>query len=153
MSEVTNVTNDSNFVHNDYDTSKIFYRNIKTLEAVLNNDTGSDLTLEPGTPVGRKSSNGKLKALASAANDGSQYCVGILMSSVTALTNGSDADVTIVISGEVSEAKIEAQLAGADTLDTAVTNNGGKFIRDVIAGDTAGIVLREVTDLTDYDNQ
>ena len=153
MSEVTQVQNDSNMQHNTYDTNKIFLRNIVTRQYTFNNDTGGVLSLKPGALLGKKASNGKLKALASGVNDGSQYAVGILMTEITDLADAADLTVNVVISGEVDEQAVSDNLNGADDLDTAVTNNGGKDIREVIMGDTAGVVLRESTDLTGSDNQ
>jgi len=150
MSSVTNVQNDSNLSHNQYDVSKVFLRNIISQEETLNNATGGALDFAPGTLLGRVTASGKLIPLASAANDGSQFAVGILMSNVVQLGAAADQTVQVCIGGEVAEDKVV--LAGADTLTTTVTNNGARTIKDIIASDTKGIQLRGATELTNYDN-
>ena len=150
MSSVNQVQSDSNMSHFQYDVSKIFLRNIISQEETLTNDSGGTKSFAPGTLLGRITASGKLKPLASAANDGSQFAVGILMSNVVDLADAGDATVQVCIGGEVAQDKVI--LDGSDTLTTTVTNNSARTIKDVIAGDTKGIQLRGATELTDYDN-
>jgi hypothetical protein len=150
MSTVTKVIDTSNLQGNDYDVSKVFLRNIISQEETLNNASGAAKDFEPGTLLGRVTASGKLIPLASAANDGSQFAVGVLMSNVIQLANGADQTVSVCIGGEVAEDKVV--LAGADALTTTVTNNSARTIKDVIAGDTKGIQLRSSTELTGHDN-
>jgi len=150
MSTVTKVIDTSNLQGNDYDVSKVFLRNIISQEETLNNATGGALDFAPGTLLGRVTASGKLIPLASAANDGSQYAVGVLMTNVVQLAAAGDATVQVCIGGEIAEDKLV--LAGADTLTTTVTNNSARTIKDVIAGNTKGIQLRSAQDLTGFDN-
>ena len=151
MSNVTQAQNDSNMAHFKYDVSKIFLRNIVSQEETLNNAGGSAADFAPGTLLGRVTASGKLVPLASAANDGSQFAVGILMSNVVQLAAAGDQVVQVAIGGEIAEDKII--LAGADTLATTITNNSARTIRDAIMSDSKGIVLRNATELTDFDNE
>lgn len=150
MSTVTNAQNDSNLVHNQYDVSKVFLRNIISQEETLNNASGAAKDFVPGTLLGRVTASGKLIPLAAAANDGSQYAVGVLISNVVQLANAADQTVQVCIGGEIAEDGLV--LDGVETIATTVTNNGARTIKDVIAGDTKGIQLRAATDLTAYDN-
>lgn len=153
MGTATTTIQTNNQLKVDYDFAKIFLSNIEVSEETptYTNGTGSEVTLKAGTPMGRITASGKVTPLASAANDGSQYCVGVLIRDYT-VANAADQEVTLVVAGEVRSSFVEDNLDGSDTLDTVVTNNGGRRIRDVIQGDTAGIVLKNVTDNMVADN-
>lgn len=148
MSEFDEVLNNGQQSINNYDTSKIFiWRNrFKTVNYV--NGTPGEITLLPGTVMGRVNATGKVDALQSSAADGSQYPLGILAQTVT-LAAGANADVSICDEGDVDEDKV-VFIDDYDTLDTIVD---GRLIRDRINSDTVGVRLVSSTELTGYDNQ
>lgn len=124
------------------DTSQTFVWAKETLTANYTNGGGSPVTLAEGTLLGRISATGLLVPLASAAADGSQFPVGILLGSYT-VAAGATQQLTYVIAGDVVEHKVI--LAGADTLDTVIS---GRRIRDRIMSDTKGIRLVPTTEMT-----
>ena len=124
------------------DTSQTFVWAKETLTANYTNGGGSPVTLVEGTLLGRISATGLLVPLASAASDGSQFAVGILLGSYT-VAAGATQLLTYVIAGDVVEHKVV--LAGADTLDTVIS---GRRIRDKIMGETKGIRLVPTTEMT-----
>jgi len=147
MSTQTIVNNTGNQAHVDFDVSKVFIFGNEYQSFDFENTTGSELVLATGTLVGRVTATNNLEILKSAAVDGSQFPVGILLSCPT-LAIGETRKVSVCIKGNVAEEKVI--LEGADTLETMIT---GRSIRDRIAGDTAGIMLRVTDELTDFDNQ
>ena len=148
MSKITNVSQNDNFLHNDYDTSKLFLFDNDDEVGELLNDSGAAKTFEAGLVMARVAATNQLVPLDPAGADGSQYPVGILMQTVTDLADAATKQVNIVISGEVAENLII--LEGATTLDTVIEN---KTVRDRIKSDTRGIALVPVKALTKFDNQ
>jgi hypothetical protein len=130
-----------------YDNSKIFiFDNEFTSGVVENDDAYDDLELEAGTIMGRITATGKLVPLASAASDGSQFPVGVLAANYT-IDVLDEQTVQVCISGEVDETKLIFD--GSDDLDTDVD---GRILRDRIASDTAGIILKAVSEMSEFDN-
>jgi hypothetical protein len=131
----------------NYDTSKVFIFNNSFEDGQINNDDYEDLVLTPGTLLGRVSATGLLVPLESAASDGSQYPVGILANNLT-IEYGDTVDVRMCVAGEINANHLVLQ--GSDTLDTVID---GRRLRDRIGSDTVGVILREVTELGNFDNQ
>lgn len=131
----------------NYDTSKTFVWANRTETANYTNSGYSDVTILAGTLLGRVSATGLVIPLASAASDGSQYALGILLQD-TVIEGGDTVSLTFCVAGDVVEAKVV--LAGSDTMETVID---GRRIRDRILGDTAGIILVGSTELTGFDNQ
>jgi len=132
----------------DYDNSKIFIWNNRTIDALYNNSVYSDVTLYSGTLMGRVTSTGFVKPLVSSASDGSQVPIGILNETRT-FGPGFLGNVSLVISGQVVEPKVI--LATGDTLDTTVASAGeSQRLRDRIA--YMGIILVPSTEITEFDN-
>jgi hypothetical protein len=129
-----------------YDTAKIFLFDNRFESGNVNNDDYEDLELEAGTLMGRVSATGNLVPLASAASDGSQYPVGILAGNYT-IADGDTQEVRVCTAGEVDASRIIFD--GSDDLDTVVD---GRQLRDRIGADTVGIVLRNVDQLSEFDN-
>ena len=100
----------------------------------------------PGLVVGRIGVSGNLVPLVSTASDGSQYPVGILAQTVEA---GDERQVTICVGGEVDESHV-LFIDDTDTLDTVVAT---RRLRDRIKGDTLGILLVSMDELSNFDNQ
>jgi hypothetical protein len=132
-----------------YDLSKIFLFNNEFEDAPVGNATGSAITYLPGTVMGRISATGLIIPAASAANDGSQFPIGILNRGIV-LQPSDSRTVSICISGEVAGEMLI--LAGSDTLDTVVTNANGRRMRDVIVANSAGIIIKFSENLTFGDN-
>lgn len=130
------------------DTTKIFVWKNRYNSATYTNDTGETVTLASGTLLGRISATGEVYPLDSAAVDGSEYPVGVLLEDVTVLDTES-ATLTYCVSGDVVESKI-IFLGYGDDISTVVD---GKQLRDRIASDTVGINLVSSTELSAYDNQ
>jgi hypothetical protein len=151
MATISTISSTDNSLHVRYDRSQIFLGDLKTISGeILLNSTSGTLTYAVGTLLGRVTASGKLVPLASGASNGSQYPVGFLTQEVTLAASGEDY-VTVAIAGNVDSTKIT--LAGSDTLATTITNNGGRSIKDAIHGDTQGIYLIPVREISKTDNQ
>ena len=148
MSKITVVEQTNNQAHFDYDYSKIFIGGNRYEQVIFTNLTGGALDYLSGTVVGRISASGKITNLKSGATDGSQFPVGVLATDITQLGAAADVTVNMCISGDVAQEKII--LDGSDTLTTVISD---KIIRDRIGSDTVGIILKEGTELTNFDNQ
>ena len=147
MSSVTEVNKTNNQAHFDYDVSKIFVNNNRYEAGIRTNNTAGILSYLPGTVLGRIGASEKLVPLTSAAVDGSQYPVGILLTEVTDLAIAGDANINMCVSGDVVKDKI---ILTADGFDDAVD---GRLIGDRIGSDTVGIKMIESDELTGFDNQ
>jgi len=145
MSTGTIVVDKSNFLQQNVDTSKIFLGENESIRADFTAGI-TDEILESGTLMGRISTTQKVIPCDSTATDGSQFPIGILRTSRT-VTATTTVSVSIVNAGNV--AKEMVILSGTDTFATLVDD---RSLQDRIAGDTAGIYLVEVDDLTNFDN-
>lgn len=152
MSTATVVGSGSNFLHTRYDRSKLFLCGIdRTLrDQTLLNSAGVETTFPIGTVVGRVSASGKLIPLASAASDGSQYPIGILVRDYTVDASSEITNSTVAIACEQVDAS-KLTLDGSDTLDTIVPNADGSTIRDLIHARTQ-LLLVDATELSKTDN-
>jgi hypothetical protein len=112
---------------------------------IQNSDLYDPVTIPEGTVMGRISATGLLTPLASAAVDGSQYPVGILIGDRT-IEEGTTQDVFVCDDGDVAEEKVILQ--GADTLDTVVD---GRRLRDQLK--VIGVKLIAATEMLNTDNQ
>ena len=144
-SSATDVLNTGNQLYTDYTYDKIFI-GCNTFENADLTASGSDVTVEMGTLMGRITATGLVIPLVAAAVDGSQYPVGITAAKYVVL-NGTTQSMSLCVSGEVEETLIT--LNGAETLATACV---GRQLRDRIASDTLGIKLRNSTEMTVADN-
>lgn len=147
MSSNDQVLNTGQQAITNYDVSKIFLWNNRYENGEFTNSLYDDVTLRAGRLMGRVASSGKLKEHNSSATDGSQFPIGILANDHL-VEAGDTVTVSICIAGDVAEEKVI--LYGSDTMATPISS---REIRDRIASDTAGIVLRSTTELTGYDNQ
>lgn len=147
MSKATEVTKTNNFLHTDYDVSKIFVFSNRYEKMTLLNNSGGVKSFEPGTLVGKITASGKIIPLASGAIDGSQIPVGVLKTSVVDLADAGELEVNVCVYGDVVESKLI--LDGADTVDTVID---GRTIKDRIKADTMGIQLVGGDELTGFDN-
>lgn len=129
------------------DNAKMFLGHNSWADGQVNNSDYDPVDMPIGTLMGRITSSGLFTPLQSGASDGSQIPRGILAANYT-IDDGDTVDVRICTGGEVDENLIVLQ--GSDTLNTVIT---GVRLRDRIAADTVGIVLRTVTELSDFDNQ
>ncbi len=144
-SEATDVLNTGSQLYTNYSYDKIFI-GCNTFENADLTASGSDVTVEMGTLMGRIHATGKIIPLVAAATDGSQYPLGITAAKYEVL-DGATQTMSLCVSGEVEETLIT--LNGAETLDTVVS---GRRLRDRIASDTLGIKLRNSTEMTVADN-
>jgi len=148
MSTVNQTTNTGQQAITNYDLSKIFLLNNRYATGTYTNSSGGSVTIVAGTVIGRISASGLLLPLVAAASDNSQFPVGISASAVT-VANGASVTLTYCIAGDVAEEAVVFQ-NGTDTLNTVVS---GRRLRDRIAADTVGIILKFSNDLTAFDNQ
>jgi hypothetical protein len=146
MSTATLVYNDGSAAMMAYDISKIFIWDNKYQTTNFENDSGGELIMPAGTLVGREASTGNLKLYDATAVDGVEFPVGMLADNYT-IADATTEEVTICIGGEVAEEKVILQ--APDTLDSIVAL---KTVRDRIAADNAGIVMRVSTENTKQDN-
>jgi hypothetical protein len=147
MSTANTVYSQSNFQITNYDTTKIFIKNNEWEQGTFVNSTYDDIVLPAGTVLGRVAASNEIVVLNAAASDGSQFPVGILANNQTIIA-GESKTLTYCIAGHVVEDLIS--LPSGVTLNTVVSS---RTVRDRIKADTAGIVLVERTELTDFDNQ
>jgi len=148
MSSVNTRVNTGQQITTDYDLSKIFiWENRYEGDNYVNNSNYSPITLLAGTVMGRVSATGVIVPCLASAVDGSQIPVGILAQDIIGLVGGGTKSAAICIAGDVAEDKVIFYYS--DTLETVVS---GRRYRDRIQGDTAGIVLRKRTEMTDFDN-
>jgi hypothetical protein len=132
----------------DVNVSKIFiWNNRYETDNETNNYTYSTLSLYAGTVMGRVRGTGVLVPSKASAVDGSDVPVGILAHDLINMIAGETRTCTVCIAGDAAQEQLI--FIDGDTLDTVV--NGRRY-RDRIQGDTAGIILRSVTGMTDYDN-
>lgn len=136
----------NNVLITDYDQSKTFLWNKRTAKGTIINALYVAKLYKQGTLLGRVGSSKAIVALKSAAVDGSQYPLGILLED-TIIDSQDSLEVTFAVAGDVVESKVV--LDGTDTLDTLI---GSRTIRDRIGADTVGIKLVQSTEQTRYDN-
>ena len=134
-------TNTSNMLVIDHDNSLLLLGENNFITGNMA-ASGADIVLVGGELVGRISATGKLKILASASTDGSEYPLGVVASPRT-ITDGTNADISICVKGMVAEEKVVFD--GTDDMDTVVDDIQ---LRDRIAGDTLGIRLITTTELS-----
>ncbi len=131
----------------NYNTEKLFIWENTFVSATYTNSTGSEVTLEEGTVMGRIATTGLVVPLEFDASDGSQFPIGILNGTYT-VANGGSITVSICDSGEVNENLLVLEYG--TTLNSVISS---KRLRDRIGSDTVGVKLRASTEMTDYDNQ
>ncbi len=129
------------------DVSKIFIGNNRYEKGSYTNSLYDPETLAAGILMGRVATTQALVKHVANASDGSQFPVGILAHDAV-VEEGDTVELTICIAGDVAEEKVIMQTG--NTLDTVISS---RSIRDRIAADTVGIVLRAGTEMTAYDNQ
>lgn len=147
MSTISEEFNNGNAAQFNRDTKKTFLGIEGSITADFTNADDEAVVLPEGTVMGRLHATGKIVPLTSAATDGSQFPVGILLGDHT-VDAADTATLTVVTGGSVAEECLILQ--GSDTLDTVIT---ARRIRDRIAFDTLGIrIVKTADDLTGYDN-
>lgn len=148
MSSATTRVNTGVQVTTDFDLSKIFiFNNRYETDNETNNYTYSTLNLYAGTVMGRVRGTGVLVPSKASAVDGSEVPVGILAQDLIGLIPGETRQCAICIAGDVAQEQLI--FIDGDTVDTIV--NGRRY-KDRIQGDTVGIILRSVKNMTDFDN-
>lgn len=132
----------------NYDVSKMFvWNNRYHTENEINNSSYIPLNCPGGLLVGRVTSSGLLAPFNSAANDGTQFPVGVLKADVGPLAALATAKCAICVMGDVVAEQIIFAYSG-DGLDTIVS---AKRVRDYIQ--QMGINLVSGTsEQTQYDN-
>ena len=135
-----------NFLSINRDTAKVILGNNRFENYQYSNSTGSEVTLECGTVMGRVASSGDVIPLVSTATDGSQYPIGILTTKHV-VADGTSLTVSICIGGNVNQNLLV--FSGSDDLDTVIED---RRLADRITGDTYGINLIASTQLSKFDN-
>lgn len=148
MSTYTLRLNTGQQITSDYDLSKIFiWDNRYESDNYVNNSGYSTVNIPAGTVMGRIASSGVLVPCLASAVDGSQFPIGILAKDVIGLASGATIQCSICIAGDIAAEQIG--FFYGDTLDTVVA---GRRFRDRIQADSSGLILRTVTNMTDFDN-
>lgn len=130
------------------DISQVFIGNTFTrVNSSVNNSLYVDLEIKAGTLMGRITASGICIPFKSDASDGSQNIVG-LMNNTIVIPAGETVNCDIVIKGEVATNKLVFAKVG-DTIQTIVST---KRVLDKIASETAGILLVNTREMTDFDN-
>lgn len=138
----------NNQAHFKYDYSKIFIFDNRYEKVTFRNLTAGALDYPVGTVLGMIHATGKVTNLKSGATDGSELPIGILATEITQLGATSDVEVNMCTSGDVEESKLVFD--GSDDLTTVVAD---RRLRERLAADTVGIVLKSGTELTNFDNE
>ena len=135
---------------NNYDYSEFLLFNITTDTGTLTNASGSTITLNMGTAIGRIAATGLLVQQVSTATDGSQVPIGLLATGYV-IPTGTSQVMTYVKAGEVNAQQV--QLSAGDTLLTSITDNSTHLgtIGDILAG--KGILLKGGTNINYLDTQ
>lgn len=149
MSELTTGLQTSNQGIWNSDFSKIFLGSNETIQMSYTNSTGAEKILSAGLVIGRIATSEKALPLKSDASDGSQFPMGVLMNESITVADGVTATITVAIKGYVNESKLIFD-NGTDTLATVVSS---RTIRDRIAADNVGIILKKQLENTKLDNQ
>jgi hypothetical protein len=149
MAEVTSRSLTSNFATYDYDSSRLI---IGTGHSYVDRDyeniLGSAETVAMGQVMGRVSTGGKIVPCKSAATDGSEIPVGILMEGLTEIADGTViTGLSLLIGGDVARDKVVFD--GTDTFDTVVD---GRTMEDWLIANGNNFEFLEVLDDSDFDN-
>jgi len=129
------------------DTSKMFLFGNSFEDGTVDNGDGDDLVLAGGTLMGRVAATGMLVPLSTGASDGSQYPVGVLATNYT-IAYGEEKAVKICTAGEIDSSFLV--IPDGESLDDVID---GRQLRDRIGADTVGLILRDVAQLSDFDNE
>ena len=109
-----------NFLHVDYDNSKLVLFAGEFGGGLLANNTGATASFPIGTVLARNSSTGNLVPYNSAnTGNGIEEIVGILYTEVTDLADATTIEVDMVNGGEVREDKVLFVNDGTDSIDSA----------------------------------
>lgn len=146
MSE-TIVTQEENFLHVDYDKSKLVLFGGRFDKADFRNNTGAQATFEIGTILGRENTTGQLVPLdLSNALLGEDHVAGVLNRRLVDVADaGVVEDVSFLIGGDVTASKVSLV---ADSITDA--NSAGLTIEADLQ--RVGVKLVEVNELYDFDN-
>lgn len=144
-SSVVLQTSNQLIINQDY--SKLFIRNNDYKTFAFTNSSGSIVQLNGGALMGQVGASQKVKPLASAATDGSQYPIGILATDYV-VANGATVNVRVCVKGSVVKSKV--LLDAADTWASLIED---RSIESRVASDTVGILLIESTENLEFDNQ
>lgn len=148
MSSATITINTGQQITSQYNLEKLFlWNNLYENDNYVNNFSYSTITLLAGTVMGRVASTGVLIPSTASAVDGSQFPIGVLARDVVNLAAGDKQQCAICISGAVSAPLLIFTFG--DTLDTVVA---GRRYRDRLQADSAGLILRQRTEMTGFDN-
>jgi len=131
----------------NYDTQKLLLGENTFGSGTYTNGTGAEVTLPAGTVLGRVHASGKLAPYKSAATDGTQFVVGVLIEEYT-VADGASATIGYCDSGNVNQNMIS--LDGTDTLETVVS---GRRIKDKIGAESVGVKLISSSENSAVDNQ
>lgn len=135
----------------NYDISQIFLGENFYDNGTYTNSTGSSVTIQPGTLLGRIEASALVIPSASTASDGSEYAMAIYADQAVTVANGASILLTYCIKGRINQNKIVFQ-NGTDTLTTTVGSQGtgGGIIKDILVRNT-GIFLVPSTEITIQD--
>lgn len=143
MSTVTQVESTNNKLVTNYDTSK-FLLGFNTFIKATHTAGGTDSVLTEGLVMGRIQATSKVVPLDSAAVDGSQFPVGVLIEAKTVAANATST-LNLVKSGRLDAAKITLKAGTALTDDIE-----GRQLQDLL---DLMFDLSTAIELTKVDNQ
>lgn len=145
--EIVNQTDRQIFVNTDR--ANLIVWNPRTDKDTLRNETGSEVTLEAGLILGRKTSGthaGKLVPFNSTDTEGANVPVYILGQTVTIAATSDASNVMVYLAGDVNTNKLIFS-NGSDSLTTIA---GGVMVKDAL--NSGQFVLKSVDELSEYDN-
>jgi len=132
----------------DLDRKKLLVASNSFFNGDYANISGALESVALGQLMGRVSATGKLVVCKSAAVDGSQFPVGIMLDVLTDVAIAGTVDgINLVNGGKVREDMLV--LDGTDTLDTVVD---GRTMRDQLILNSKDLELVTVEDDTNFDN-
>ena len=148
MASETIVVNQDNFLHVDYDKSKLLIQYGKFSKETFDNNTGAQADFAVGLVLGKEGDTNRVVPLdVSKATKGEHNVFGILYQPLTAIAiDGTQADVAVLVEGDVDASKV---ILEADTLATPIAAAGITIQADL---QRVGIRLIDVDELYSLDN-
>lgn len=140
------VSNTNSMLIVDYDRSPFLLGYNRYIRGNYTNDDYETVELPRGLVMSRIASTGKVVPIDPAANDGSQFPLGVLQRPMT-VEPGDTVSLPLVVAGQLALESIF--LPVGVTLETIISS---RRLRDRIASDTLGLEFIAGTELSAHDN-
>lgn len=149
MSGITQRNLGANLAAFDYESDSLFLFNNTTIQGTYTNSSGSEVTIEKGTMMGRNNTTNKFELFDSTSSTSYDGSVGLALEKYV-VANGASLTVTLVNGGEVRRDGIV--LIGNSEADTLTTVVDGNTIEDILIQRCVGLILKTSFENTKLDN-